>query len=55
MNGSAPNWSLTGSQVEVTRKLQPNLERDRAEFKYSSNTSNPVIKRMLAAAMKVIT
>src|SRR6266853_3306216 len=54
MNGHAPYWPATGSQVLVTRKDRPNLARDAPELMYSSNTSSPVTSRMLAAAAKVI-
>src|SRR5229473_2941357 len=54
MNGSAPYWPATGSQVCVTKNDHPNLAREAAELVYSSNTSSAVTSRMLAAAAKVI-
>src|SRR5579863_2043049 len=54
MNGSAPKFSATGSQVEVTKKFQPNLCRGRAELRYSSKTSSTVTRKILAAKISVI-
>jgi len=36
MNGTAPKFSCTGSQVLVKMKFQPNLWRDRADPTQSS-------------------
>ena len=36
MNGKAPKFSKTGSQVEVTKNHHPNLCRGSAELRYSS-------------------
>src|SRR5579862_3924200 len=36
MNGRAPNWPATGSQVEVRQKLKPNFSNDSADSRVSS-------------------
>src|ERR1051326_4316126 len=54
MNGSAPNFSKTGSQVLVKKKFQPNLCRGRAELWMSSYTSRTVTRKMLAPKISVI-
>src|SRR5581483_4431545 len=52
-NGNAPKSSKTGSQVRVTRNCQPNFSRARAEFRYNSKTSRPVIRMMEEAKTSV--
>src|ERR1035438_9389281 len=49
MNGSAPNFSLTGFHSLVHRKAKPNLWRERAELLQSWNTSKTVTSSILAA------
>src|ERR1019366_4627368 len=54
MNGRAPKLPATGSQVFVTKKLQPNLARASAERTQSWYTSKTVINRRVAAANSVM-
>src|SRR2546422_4754165 len=51
MNGSAPNSSITGSQVRVHRNSQPNLWRARPEFPVSSKNNKGGMREKEAAAM----
>src|SRR5260221_5127036 len=41
MNGNAPNWSTTGSQIVVRRNDRPNLCKDSRDCVTSSKTINP--------------
>src|SRR5260370_1404593 len=54
MNGSAPNWSKTGSQTRVTKKCNPNLCRAKAEPRHSSKISSSVTTTTDAANKNVI-
>src|SRR5713101_1004125 len=54
MKGSAPKCSKMGSQTRVTKKAQPNLCRESAEFTHSSYTSRLVIRITLVANRRVI-
>src|SRR5712692_1428731 len=53
MKGSAPKCSKMGSQTRVTKKAQPNLCRESAEFTHSSYTSRLVIRITLVANRRV--
>src|SRR6266851_6330521 len=37
MNGSAPNWPATGSQVSVRQNANPNFRMDSIDWRVSSN------------------
>src|ERR1019366_1086580 len=52
MNGSAPNCSVTGSHVDVTKKCQPNLWRASPEFCQSSYTRASVTSTIESAAAR---
>src|SRR3954471_7082628 len=49
MHGSAPNSSVTGSQVVEVRKEKPNLCRVSAESDHNCQTSRKVIRMILTA------
>src|SRR3989442_12270093 len=51
MNGSAPNSSITGSQVRVHRNSQPNLWRGGTEITDRSKNHREAMTKKKAAAL----